>query len=504
MSEKKGSGTSRTARRESGIAYSRSLRFWLDPANVAVRLQQAGPVLRTRTGPAVAFQMNDPALLRKVGSSEDVFQFWGTDPCLEDVAGRGITGAEGRAHRERRAVMRPALAAPRLKGLGTSVWSRTRHLVDGIPSDRPVDVRYEMGRLAAGLVVETVLNSTLSPETLSGLARSRSAVSAGMIWKYTLSPWPWLPAPRQRAFRRATALLDRASREVYDNHRPDPDGGDVVSLLKRASGDDRRAVEHDLYALLLAGIETTTGTLAWACYELGRHPEHQDALRAEADAAFGAAPSSEGVRAELLPRAAGFITEVTRVHGIPFLVRRTRDATCLGGQSLPARAVVTLPLGALRRDPARYARPDDFDPLRWSPDAQPPLSPGPVLAYGLGPRYCPGAAAADIMGPVALAGLVHARTFRMARPGRKVRVSLELTPTPKGLSMVVAPRTPRPEGAVPPQGPDPAADSGAGPGPGPQTGPGVGSCPVSGSGSASAPPPASDSGSGSGSGSDER
>ncbi len=259
MSEKKGSGTSRTARRESGIAYSRSLRFWLDPANVAVRLQQAGPVLRTRTGPAVAFQMNDPALLRKVGSSEDVFQFWGTDPCLEDVAGRGITGAEGRAHRERRAVMRPALAAPRLKGLGTSVWSRTRHLVDGIPSDRSVDVRYEMGRIAAGLVVETVLNSTLSPETLSGLARSRSAVSAGMIWKYTLSPWPWLPAPRQRAFRRATALLDRASREVYDNHRPDPDGGDVVSLLKRASGDDRRAVEHDLYALLLAGIETTTG-----------------------------------------------------------------------------------------------------------------------------------------------------------------------------------------------------------------------------------------------------
>ncbi|MFJ2027654.1 cytochrome P450 [Streptomyces sp. NPDC087897] len=440
-----------------GIAYSRSLRFWLDPANLAEKLRQAGPVVRTRTGPAVAFQMNDPALIRKVGSTEDVFQFWGTDPCLKEVGGRGLPGAEGRVHRERRAVMRPALAAPRLTELGTSVRARTRRLLAEIPSDRPVDMRFEMGRLASGLIVESVLNSTLSSETLSALARSRSALSAGMIWKYTLSPWPWLPAPRQRAFRRAAALLDRATREVYENHRPDPDGGDVVSLLKRASGGDRDKVLHDLYALLLAGIETTTGTLAWSCYELGRHPGHQEALRAEADAVLGADGSADAVRAELLPRAGGFITEITRVHGIPFLVRRTRHATCLGGQTVPARAVVTLPLGALRRDPDRYARPDEFDPLRWSPDAQPPLSPAAVFAYGLGPRYCPGAAVADILVPVALASLVHARTLRMARPGRKVRVSLELTPTPKGLSMVAAPREPRPgrAGAVPSRtGPD--------------------------------------------------
>ncbi|MFI8197572.1 cytochrome P450 [Streptomyces sp. NPDC085942] len=433
--------------KEPGVAYSRSLRFWLDPANLAVKLRQAGPVLRTKTGPAVAFQMNDPSLIRKVGSTEEVFQFWGTDPCLKEVAGRGLTGTEGRSHRERRAVMRPALAAPRLAELGTSVWSRTRRLLAAIPSDRPVDMRFEMGRFAAGLLVESVLNSTLSPKTLAALARSRSALSAGMIWKYTLSPWPWLPAPRQRAFRRAASTLDRAVREVYDNHRPDPDGGDLVSLLKRAAGDDRDGVLHDLYALLLAGIETTTGTLAWSCYELGRHPDHQEALRSEADAVLGTDGPAGAVRPELMPRTTGFITEVTRVHGIPFLVRRTRHTTCLGGQTLPARAVVTLPLGALRRDPARYARPDEFDPLRWSPDAQPPLSPASVFTYGLGPRYCPGAAAADILVPVALAALVHARTLRMARPGRKVRVSLELTPTPKGLSMVAAPRAPHPAGA---------------------------------------------------------
>ncbi|MEW2236257.1 cytochrome P450, partial [Streptomyces sp. NPDC024062] len=58
-------------------------------------------------------------------------------------------------------------------------------------------------------------------------------------------------------------------------------------------------------------------------------------------------------------------------------------------------------------------------------------------------RYCPGAAAADAMLPVALATLASSRTLRPARPGRRIGVSLELTPTPKGLTMYVTPREPR-------------------------------------------------------------
>lgn len=99
-------------------------------------------------------------------------------------------------------------------------------------------------------------------------------------------------------------------------------------------------------------------------------------------------------------------------------------------------------MGALRRDPARYARPEEFDPLRWSPEARPQLSPAALLPYGLGPRYCPGAAASEILTPVALASLVRSRTLRTTTPDRTVRVSLELTPMPKGLTMLAAPREP--------------------------------------------------------------
>ncbi|MFE6766689.1 cytochrome P450 [Streptomyces sp. NPDC057689] len=427
------------------FAHSRALRFWLNPANLAARLDRSGPVVRTRTGPATAFQVNDPSLLRKVGSDEDTFRFWGPDPSLRDFNEHGVVGLEGAAHRERRAVMRPAFAASRLTALGPSVQACTQRLLADLPADRPLGIRVEMSRLACGLLVSCVLNSALSPDTLSGIAAARSTLSSGTFWRYALSPWPWVPVPRRRACRRALAELDEAVRQVRAGHRPAPDGQDLISLLEAAARGNPHLVHRDIRALLIAGMETSASTLAWACYELGRHPHYQQALRDEADAA----PDPSRLQAHQLPLATAFVQEVTRLHGIPFLVRRTRHQTCQGGVRIPAGAVVTLPLGALRRDRNRYPDPDVFDPQRWHPDADPKVAPSALLAYGLGPRYCPGAAAADVMLPVALATLASTRTLRPARPGRRIGVSLELTPTPKGLTMYATPRDPRPAG---PQG----------------------------------------------------
>ncbi|MER8269181.1 Cytochrome P450 [Streptomyces sp. MnatMP-M77] len=421
---------------EGMLTHSRALRFWLDPANLAARLEQAGPVVPTRTGPATAFQVNDPALLRKIGTDEDTFRFWGPDPSLRDFTEDGVVGLEGAAHRKRRAVMRPAFSASRLTTLGPAAQARTRRLLAGLPADRPLDMRMEMSRLACGLLVSCVLNSELAPDTLSRIAAARSTLSSGMFWRYALAPWPWVPVPRRRACRRALAELDEAVRQLLARHQPHPDGRDLVSVLEAATPENPRVVQRDVRALLIAGMETSASTLAWACYELGRHPHYQQALRDEADAA----PDPSRLQADQLPLATAFVQEVTRLHGIPFLVRRTRHQTVQGGVRIPAGAVVTLPLGALRRDRDRYRDPDAFDPKRWLPHAEPPPAPTALLAYGLGPRYCPGAAAADAMLPVALATLAGSRTLRPARPNRKIGMSLELTPTPKGLTMYATPR----------------------------------------------------------------
>ncbi|NEE17105.1 cytochrome P450, partial [Streptomyces sp. SID7499] len=140
--------------------------------------------------------------------------------------------------------------------------------------------------------------------------------------------------PRRRACRRALAELDEAVRQVRAHHRPDPDGGDLVSLLDAAAPENPHVVHRDIRALLIAGMETSASTLAWACYELGRNPHYQQALREEADAT----PDSSRLQAHQLPLATAFVQEVTRLHGIPFLVRRTRHQTSQGGVQIPAGA----------------------------------------------------------------------------------------------------------------------------------------------------------------------
>ncbi|MFJ9597920.1 cytochrome P450 [Streptomyces virginiae] len=427
-----------------GITHSRLMRFWMDPAYMAIRLGQAGPVVRVKAGPTAAFQVNDDSLMRKVGCREESFAFWGTDPSLREMAGDGLLGAEGQVHRARRAAMSPAFTASRLAGFGAGVRTVTEHLLDRLPADRPADMCFEMTRLACGLIIGCILRSEISPQSLSSLAAARTALSTGTVWHLALSPWPWMPVPRRRGFRRALALLDQVGQEVMSRHRPDEDGLDVVSQLALVSHGHPHAARHDVRTLIHAGMENVAATLAWACYELGRHPHHQQALREEAQAVLGEERDPVLLRPDRLPLAAAFVTEVMRLHGPPFLFRHARHAMDLGGVRLPERAVVTMPVGALRRDPARYPQSDVFDPLRWMPGAEPRVSPGGLLAYGLGPRHCPGAAAADIMLPVALATLVSSRALRTARRGQRVRVGMDIVPMPRGLTMTAAIRHPEP------------------------------------------------------------
>lgn len=426
------------------LGHARSVRFLMDLREIAARLGKAGPVVRVKAGPFVGYLLNDSSLIRQAARDEDTFMFWGREPHVRVIVREGLLSTEGTVHRDRRAVMRPAFAVPRPADLGASVRTETRSLLATLPADRPVDMSHEMTRLTFHLAVRCVLRSEVSPGTLTALAAAHATLSQVGALRFLLSPWPWVPVPRQRALRRALAVLDEATREVLARHRPAEDGCDVVSLLKQAWREPSEAAVQDVRTLLFTGGEATASTLAWACYELGRHPHHQQALQEEADAALGPGQSQAGFGMDRLPRTAAFVKEVIRLHGLPVLVRCTRRETWLGGHRLPAKATVFLHLGAMSRDPAHFERPDVFDPTRWMPDAQPSVSPAAWLPYALGPRYCPGAAVADVMVPVALATLVATRTVRTARPGRTVRSGFELAAMPRGLTMTAALREPCP------------------------------------------------------------
>ncbi|MFJ9624597.1 cytochrome P450 [Streptomyces sp. NPDC101181] len=84
------------------------------------------------------------------------------------------------------------------------------------------------------------------------------------------------------------------------------------------------------------------------------------------------AAARDGAR-ELLVRA--WAETLRRDPPVQIVLRRTRTEVSLSGGTLPAGAPVACLIGAAGRDPARFAAPDRFDPLRADAD---PLLTGPV------------------------------------------------------------------------------------------------------------------------------
>jgi cytochrome P450 len=156
----------------------------------------------------------------------------------------------------------------------------------------------------------------------------------------------------------------------------------------------------NLALLLVAGFETTTNLLGNGLVLLLDRPELAERLAAE--------PQS----------AAGYVEEVLRFDPPVQLTERFAGADLtIEGVRVPAGAEMILLLGAANRDPARFDRPEVFDPDR--PDNAP-------LTFGAGAHYCLGAPLARLEAQIALPALL--RRFPAmeltGRPERRPRLTL--------------------------------------------------------------------------------
>ncbi|MBL7489952.1 cytochrome P450 [Frankia sp. AgB1.9] len=168
------------------------------------------------------------------------------------------------------------------------------------------------------------------------------------------------------------ALLASILMPIISERRKEP-RDDIISVLVQAEvaeGDGPRQVLSDVdilgFALLLlaAGSGTTWKQMGITLLALLRHPRWLEAVRAD--------------RTLLRPA----IEESLRwMPTDPMFTRYALRDTELGGVAIPARSVVHLCFAAANRDPARWERPDEFDPSR---------PPGAHLGFGGGPHICLG------------------------------------------------------------------------------------------------------------------
>jgi cytochrome P450 len=188
--------------------------------------------------------------------------------------------------------------------------------------------------------------------------------------------------------------------------------------------------EHDVFGnvftMLLAGEDTTANTLAWATSLLAEHPPARARLQAEADAVLGSARTpAEAETVDAMVYAEAVFREAARLKSVaPILFFEPLADTAVGGVELPAGTRMAV----LTRQIGRPALPDRFDPDRWLTSGSDPKT---FLAFGAGPRFCPGRNLAFLEGKTALAML--ARSFDWELAGPPPREKFGFTMGPAGL-----------------------------------------------------------------------
>ncbi|AYF77367.1 cytochrome P450 [Nocardia yunnanensis] len=335
-------------------------------------------------------KVNGPAFRRLAPMAPTGLLFTDTEDAVWRLAHDRLQPAFSRAAMRRyHAAMNPVIAA---------------HLRRWSASAQPIDVGERTQDLAYDLITRagfgTRLTSTQRREFVDTMFVLIRTTNRGKVIPFLdavlgVNPVP----PHAQALRRHVEMVvDSGSSEAPLTAAlsdTDPERGAPLT---------RQQIIDQAVVMLIAGHETTAGTVAFALYELSRHPEVADRARAEL-AGTGKAPAElvyEDIAGLRYLRAV--VDETLRLHPVaPAFLRAARTPATIAGHRVTPDDWIYLNLLAIHRDPAVWIDPDSFSPDRFL------TGPAPLTykPFGTGARACIGRALALHETVLTLAHLVH-------------------------------------------------------------------------------------------------
>ena len=354
--------------------------------------------------------------------------FW--KPGFTGVAGAGsLWVLDGERHRSERKLLGHAFHARHLDGFGSLIRQTARvHLQPWQPGQqrRALDTTLAISLDVIMRAVFGVTDPALAREghiLLTDLWRRMRPLIVFFPWLQR----PWFPLWRRYA-QAKDAFSDWVWRCLALRRAQGGEAGDVLGSMLAARYEDGHAmsdadIRDELLTLLLAGHETTATALAWALYDLGRHPAVRARLRAELD---DAGPDADPAQVARLPYLSAVCNETLRLHTLLAEVGRVTAAPLdLAGHTLPAGSSVVVLTMAIHDDPGLYPQPRQFQPDRFLERSYTATE---FLPFGGGHRRCLGAALSDYEMRLTLAEILTHWEFEPAVVEQNVRHDIAMGP----------------------------------------------------------------------------
>ncbi|MEU7952817.1 cytochrome P450 [Micromonospora chalcea] len=307
---------------------------------------------------------------------------------LREFIGEGLLTSDGDRWLRQRRTLQPLFTPRRVARYTELMTEEAAHVADdmALTTGSVVDLyqvmqRYTMrvvGRALFGDDIDEVVPRLQELMPILGdlaLARALQVVKLPLSW----------PTPRARRIGQVRAsqyeivdriIADRQGRAVGEGKEDllsrlfaaeDPETGQALSIEE---------IRDQVLVFLLAGHETTSAGLAFTMHLLGRHPDVQERVAAEAATGDG-----ELVRAAVL--------EGMRLYPPVYSMERMSETdVVVSGHRIPANTKVVLAPWVTHRHPEFWPDPERFEPDRFLGRQERPRY--AYFPFGGGPRSCIG------------------------------------------------------------------------------------------------------------------
>lgn len=356
--------------------------------------------------------------------------------------GNGLLTSEGDFWLRQRRLIQPAFHRNALEKLyktmqfETEVW--LNELETAVNKNSVVDIAPWITKLTSTIALKTLFSSDNhqnNPEAARQIADAQEYV----LWRVA-RPWlkPFFPIlPKHWKFKRDIALFDASVYAMIQDRKNSHNlQNDLLDLLLHAKDEETgdfmsdQQIRDEVLTLYVAGHETSSNALAWACHCLTQHPELLEKLQTEAINGFqGITPGYPELSS--LGYTKMVVDEVLRLFPPAHAIgREVVHEVTLQGETLAPGNILFMSIYALHRNPEHWEQPDQFIPERFTPENIALRSKYAYLPFGAGPRQCIGMQFALQEIPMILASLVKRFNLESV-PGEPIRKESLLTLKPR-------------------------------------------------------------------------
>jgi cytochrome P450 len=354
---------------------------------------------------------------------------------MRHLLGNNLFDLEYESWLPRRRSLQPVFTRKTVATFGNHMAQAAEAITDGWGDGVAVDLDEQCRRLTLRALSRSVLGIDLDGRSTSLRAALEDAL--GYIADRSSAPVRaphWLPTPARRRARAAACELRGVARDVVRACRDDPGREaplvramiatvDPVTGRPLSDGD----IVDELIAFMLAGHDTTATTLAYALWQLGRHPDLQDRVHAEAVAVGGRDRLGSG-DVPALDVTSAVIHEALRLcPPAAGLARMAKRDIAVDGYRIDAGTMLMFGIYAVHRDPTLWPDALRFDPDRFTGGRRRRVNRWQYLPFGAGARSCIGDHFATLEAVLALGTIVRRVEIRSLAAQFPVALPFTLT-----------------------------------------------------------------------------